>query len=361
MRLIHRLTALSLPLLVVVAACTASGTTTTTIAEPATSTTFGHQTPTTQAQVTTTQRQTDPTDISSELSVYAVVAEEQSRRLAIVDPIGPCPNSDSCVLAPIVTVELPERPHNLTGAGSVVYATHPDAGSISRVDLQTGDILTVAIGTEPHDIKYVPSSDVLYVTDEAGRKLLTVDPKTLSVLDTTDLPARAHDLAVGDDAIWVTLVGRAELARVDGSKLDLFPTGGSPHDLIVDHNGLIWFSNWASNGLNIFDPTDGTTVEAPAGVTQPHHFAVASNGTVWVSDNGGGTIVGFLDGESVTIGVGPVPHHIVFVGDTLVVAASGGGEAVLVENGQVVARSQLTTGLHGVALVELTRPLAASD
>jgi streptogramin lyase len=287
---------------------------------------------------------------------YAVVAEERARRLAIIDPAGPClSDGDGCELPPILTVELPERPHNLTGVGSVVYATHPAAGSISRVDIATGDILTAAVGSEPHDIKYAPMAGALYVADESGRRLLVVDSETLDVIDAVNLPAQPHDLAVAEDAIWVTLIGRNELARVSGDEVELFPTGGSPHDLIVDPNGLIWFSSWGSRVLHIFDPATGTTAEAPAGVTEPHHFAIAPDGTVWLSDNGGAAIVGFV-AQPVTVDVGPTPHHLGFVGDTIVVAVSGTGEAVLIRDGQVVASSQLTTGLHGVAAVELTQP-----
>jgi streptogramin lyase len=362
--------AVTLVIMVVAAACTSSGTSTPTDTGPVTSTTLGEAqttsprdtTSTTQNPVTTPQPPTDTTIPTPQLFTYAVVAEERARRLAVIDPARPClSDGATCDVAPVLTIELPQRPHNLTGAGSVVYATHPAAGSISRVDLATGDVLTVAVGTEPHDIKHAPTPGVLYVADEAGRKLLTVDPETLGVLASVELPAKAHDLALGDDAVWVTLVGRAELARVEGTDVELIPTGGSPHDLIIDESGLIWFSNWNSDVLNIFDPTDGTTVEAPAGVAEPHHFTVAPDGTVWVSDNGGAVVVGFTIGGPVTIEVGPVPHHVKFVGDTLVVAVSGTGEAVLINDGRVIARAGLTTGLHGVAVVELTGKLAALD
>ena len=363
MRLITRLGALTLSVAIVGAACTSSGTSPTTGTQPATSTTLGEEatpppdtTPPTQTPTTTTEPPAETTD-TAPLFEYAVVAEERARRLVIIDPAGPClSDGDSCELAPISTVELPERPHNLTGVGSVVFATHPAAGSISRVDIATGDILTAAVGIEPHDIKYAPWADALYVADETGRRLLTVDSETLDVIDAVDLPAEPHDLAVAEDAIWVTLIGRNELARVSGDEVDLFPTGGSPHDLIVDPNGLIWFSNWGSRVLNIFDPSTGTTEEAPAGVTEPHHFAIAPDGTVWLSDNGGAAIVGFT-AQPVTVDVGPTPHHLGFVGDTIVVAVSGTGEAVLIRDGQVVATSQITPGLHGVAAVGLTQPL----
>ena len=369
MGLINRPGALIVSVAIVVAACTSSGTSPTTDIGTTTSTTLGEPastvsqdaTSTTGAPVTTGEPLVTTSSPARQLFEYAVVAEERSRRIAIIDPAIPClNNAGMCELAPILTVELPEGPHNLTGVGSVVYATHPYTGFVSRIDVATGDVLTAAVGIEPHDIERATTEAALYVTDEAGRQLLTIDAETLAVIEAVDLPGEAHNLVVVEGAIWVTLVGRGDLARVIGNQVDLFSTSGSPHDLIVDQNGLIWFSNWGSDVLNTFDPGSGDTSEAPSGVSEPHHFAIAPDGAVWVSDNGGAAVVGF-GVPPVTVEVGPIPHHLGFVGATLVVAVSGSGQAVLIKDGQVVARSQLTSGLHGVAVVELMRPLAVFD
>ncbi|MFQ5966711.1 MAG: hypothetical protein ACE5MI_03750 [Acidimicrobiia bacterium] len=316
-------------------------------------------TSTTLAAPTSTEPSEEVTPTPTELFKYAVVAEERARAVSVFDLV-PCLDTNTCDLAPITRVELPERPHNLVGVGSVVYATHPAAGSVSRIDIASGATLTAAVGREPHDIKAALESGSLYVANEAGRQLLIVDADTLEVLHSIDLPAQPHALIVDGEAVWVTLIGRNELARVTGGNVELFATTGSPHDLIVDRNGLIWFSSWGSDILNIFDPSAGTTVEAPAGVSEPHHFAIGPDGAVWVSDNGGAAVVGFTGGDPVTVEVGPVPHHLAFVDGIIVVAVSGSGEAVFVADGEVVGRSQLTTGLHGVAAVALPRPLVPS-
>jgi hypothetical protein len=57
--------------------------------------------------------------------------------------------------------------------------------------------------------------------------------------------------------------------------------------------------------------------------------------------------------------VGDSLHHATFASEMLVVAVSGTGEAVFVKDGVVVARSALTPGLHGVAIVELKEQLAS--
>jgi len=324
------------------------GTTSTAVETPAT---------TPQASASTS---TSPTTTVPEPILYAVVAEERARRLSVLDPADVCLSATSpCDIEPLIRFDLSERPHNMTGVGPIVYATHPAAGAISRVDVEMGSIMTVPVGIEPHDIKYAPELQVLFVADEAGRRLLTLDPDTLELLGSVDLPAQPHDLALDEGIAWVTLRGRSQIARVHGENFELFETGGSPHDVIVDDDGMIWFSNWGSSRLSIFDPVNETTTEAPAGVTEPHHFAIDVDGTVWVSDNGGASIVGF-GLQPQTVEVGPVPHHLAVAAGVLVVAVSGSGQAVLIRDAEIVGRSGLSEGLHGVAVVELVEPIPAT-
>ena len=290
---------------------------------------------------------------------YAVVAEEGGHRLAVLDLADPCMSQENlCILSPLSVIDVPASPHNLTAEGSVVFATHPGAGAISRVDIGTGEVTTAAVGVEPHDVKFSTANALLSVTDEEGQRLLTLDPETLDTVGVKDLPARPHDLAIAGDVIWITMIGTDELGRITGGKLELFPTGKRPHDLIVDPGGLVWFSNWGSAELSVFDPTDGTTARAPAGVVEPHHFAIGPAGEVWVSDNGGSAIVRF-GSPPTSVDVGPVPHHLAVSGDIAVVAVSGPGQAVFVRNGAIVGTATLTPGLHGVAIVHLQTPPSA--
>ncbi len=302
---------------------------------------------------------TSTTETTPQTFAYAVVAEERARRLAVLDPADPCMSQENpCDLTPLSTIDLPAAPHNLTAHGSVVFATHPRAGAISRVDIATGEVTTIAVGVEPHDVKYSTADSLLYVTDEEGRQLLTLDPKTLDTVGVKDLPSRPHDLAISGKEIWITMIGTDELGKITGGNLELFPTGKRPHDLIVDTGGLVWFSNWGSAELSVFDPTDGTTARGPAGVAEPHHFAIGRAGEIWVSDNGGSAIVR-LGSPLTSVPVGPVPHHLAVTSDIVVVAVSGLGQAVFVRDDAIVGTATLTQGLHGVVIVHLQTPPAA--
>jgi len=361
MRILVTVAALAL----VAAACSPSGTSTTTSGESVDSTTPVRPPPTdqpettstTQVAATTTQVPAETVPAAAEVYEYAVVAEKVARRLAILDLAPSCSVESVCDITPVMTVDLPARPHNITSSGSAVYATHPSSGSLSRVDVATGDVLTEKVGREPHDVKYDVGSETIVVADEAGRRLLKIDPETLEVLGTVDLPGEPHDFIIASGVIWVTLIGRSGLIRVEGDQVDVMAAGGSPHDLIMDGTGSIWYSNWGSKRLNIFNPVTGVTPEAPAGVGEPQHFAIGPDGDVWISDIAAGAIVGFTSQNPQIVPVGDSPHHLAFLGDTIVVAVSGSGEAVFVRDGQVVGRSPLTTGLHGVTIIELSEPL----
>lgn len=339
-----------LALLVVTAACTDSGTslpttTTSTAAPPPVPTT----TSTTAAAAPTT------TEPPPESITYLVVAEESDRRLAVIESLaagerceenepGPCGR-----FALVERFDLPHPPHNLAAEGSVVLATHWRAGAVSRLDLATGEVLTVSVGMEPHDVKI--ADGIAYVADDAGRALLQVDLETLAVVDQVSLPYRPHDLYVAGDAIWVTMLGTDRFAVVADGQVDLVPTGRTPHDLLVTEEG-VWFSNWGSHELNILNPVTGEVERAPAGVVEPHHFAVDADGVVWVSDNGGDSVVAF-GAETLSVVVGRNPHHLAPFGTAMAVAVSGTGEAVFIEGGRVVGRVPLSTGLHGVAVVSM--------
>jgi DNA-binding beta-propeller fold protein YncE len=297
---------------------------------------------------------------------YAVVVWEDGGWLQIVTPISdeqqaPCPVEPETTreCGPVGVVqqrEVPSGPHNVAAFGRLVLTTHPRIGLLSRYDVTTMDLISAPVGAEPHDVKFSGDGTVAYVTDETGRRLITVDPDTLEWKGVVELPGEPHDLAVDGETIWVTLIGSSRLARIRGDNLELVEVGGSPHDLIVA-DGRIWMTHWGSDRLTIFDPLSGTVEEAPAGVIEPHHFAVRGDGEVWVSDNGGSSVVAMTDrGPAHVVEVGSTPHHLAFVGPYLAVAVSGTGRvAIIDETGTVVGEILIGRGLHGVAASELDR------
>jgi hypothetical protein len=119
-------------------------------------------------------------------------------------------------------VPVPDLPHNLAASGSVVIATHPSTGRLARFDVSTGEITTVAVGSEPHDVDFSSDGTQVFVSEDGG-KLIILDAVTLEQVNEVALSGPAHDAVVTDDGIWVTMVGREELGLISGSEVELFP------------------------------------------------------------------------------------------------------------------------------------------
>ena len=318
--------------------------------------------------ITTPPGAPSPTEAPPETIPFVAVAWERGSRLVLLADRGepmscPAPSESACGPLVIVReVELPAAPHNVAAFGQTVLITHPEAGLVSRYDVASGELKSAQLGTEPHDVKFARDGSTAYVADEAGRRLMVINPVSLEVRQVLPLPAQPHDIAVdGSSTLWVTLIGRNELAHIENGMIELFAVGGAPHDLVVDGGGSVWFSHWGSPALSIFDPASGVVAPADAGVEEPHHFTLGPDGVVWVSDNGGSAVVGFLPGGALTVPVGPTPHHLGFVRDLLAVAVSGSGEVVIVQEGRVVGRISIGSGLHGLAVGEVPAPAAWSS
>ncbi len=318
---------------------------------------------TTPPDTATSLEAPSPTEAPPETIPFVAVAWERGSHLVLLAERGepvPCPAPSSSACGPLSIVrqvELPAAPHNLAAFGQTVLITHPEAGLVSRYDVASGELKSAQLGTEPHDVQFAVDGSTAYVADEAGRRLMVIDPVSLEVRQVLPLPAQPHDIAVdGSSTLWASLIGRSELAHIENGKIELFAVGGAPHDLVVDGGGRVWFSHWGSPALSIFDPAAGAVAPAPARVEEPHHFALGPDGVVWVSDNGGSAVVSFLPGGPQSVPVGLTPHHLGFVRDLLAVAVSGSGEVVIVQEGRVVGRISIGSGLHGLAVGEVPAP-----
>jgi hypothetical protein len=346
-------------LIALLAACT-TPTTPATTTGAAEGTTSGDPTTTVNEAFpspTTTVGSPGTTTTTTPTAALFVVAEERMGRLTVLEETGgrPCGADEPAPCGPVeilTSIDLQYRPHNMTSAGAILWVTHPSEGRVTRIDLVDLTVVSQPLGVEPHDVKASNAGDILYVADEEGRAIILADPDTLEELGRIRTPARPHDLAVDSDGtVWLTLIGDDRLGWLRDGNLELFPTGRAPHDLLPTPDGRIWFSNWNSAELATFDPATGVTIEAPSGVTEPQHFAIDSAGDIWVSDIGDSSVVSFVEDGPTTITVGLAPHHLVFGSGIGVVAVSGSGQAVFVDQNGVVGRIDLTTGLHGVAVV----------
>src|SRR4030066_1783611 len=78
------------------------------------------------------------------------------------------------------------------------------------------------------------------------------------------------------------------------------PTPNSaPHDIVVDKNGIVWFTEIDTNKIGRFDPNTKQFIEYPIETPSagPHGLVVDDAGNVWFTEVGAGKI-GKLDPQT---------------------------------------------------------------
>jgi streptogramin lyase len=143
------------------------------------------------------------------------------------------------------TTALIEIPHacGLEATGDEVWITDPTDGLVHRLDPETGDIaLTTKVPEAPTNLSVV--GDLLFATGEGGGGWLAViDVASGEIVHSHSWPEIAHfdDLAPGFGAVWA--VGRGdprlfELDPVTGDVIATIEIGGSPSGIAVGEDAL---------------------------------------------------------------------------------------------------------------------------
>jgi len=169
------------------------------------------------------------------------------------------------------------------------------------------------------------------------------------------------------------------------------PTPDSaPHDVVVGKNGLVWFTEIATNKIGQFDPKTEQFKEyqIPTPSSRPHGLAVDDDGNVWFTEVGAGKI-GKLDPNSSEIQeydtptTNSGPHTPIFAEDGILWFTEQGVSQIGrldTKNGQMTEYPTLTQSANpygiiadadgnawfaelrgGITLAKLTQRLAKSQ
>lgn len=114
-------------------------------------------------------------------------------------------------------------------------------------------------------------------------------------------PRFARDPAPGPDGnIYIAVMNGDKIARFDTSRRTFtewdLPAGAQPHGLLVDKNGVVWYTGHGNGTIGRLDPATGRVIQykAPSG-GDPHTLVIDdAQETIWFSVNGGNRI-GRLD------------------------------------------------------------------
>lgn len=121
-------------------------------------------------------------------------------------------------------------------------------------------------------------------------------------------PAFARDPAVAPDgSIYIAVMHGNRIAHFDPEtrtfkEWDL-PPGAKPHGLLVDRQGIVWYTGNGNGTIGRLDPATGkvTQFKAPSGGGGPHTLVITDDGaTIWFTMQSGDK-VGRLDTKTGTI------------------------------------------------------------
>lgn len=158
-------------------------------------------------------------------------------------------------------------PHTLAlgNDGETLWFSMQTSNRIGSVDILTGRIAEYETSGNPTGIAIDRAGNVWWCRS-GDNKLGRLDPRTgsISELD-TGRGSRPRRIATAPDgALWITLYGNGQLAKVDPVNTQLVDThplpGGNAgaYAVAVDESGIVWVNQIKHDTVTRFDPASAT-------------------------------------------------------------------------------------------------------
>jgi len=295
-------------------------------------------------------------------------------------PARPPRGLPALALAALLAVPGAAAAPALAGTAGHVFTADEAGNSVSRVDLATGEVVTVALPVAPHNVQVTPDMTRLLVVGPAlsaghggghggGGRLLILDPMALDAapvgIAIGDHPAhvvtdregaRAFATNAGDDTLSVVDLATRAVTTV--------PAGDHPHGLRLSPDGRhLLVANVEGGDVSFFDgATLAEVARIPVG-RAPVQVAFLPDGRrayVSLRDEDAVAVIDLATRDvtaRIPVGDGPIQLHATPDGARVLVANQGHegapGDAVSVidvAGGAVVATLKAGRGAHGVAV-----------
>jgi virginiamycin B lyase len=212
-------------------------------------------------------------------------------------------------------------------------------GALERI---TGEASEWPVPTPKFARDPAPAPDgSIFIAVMRGNRIARFDPKTQQFRE-WELPrgAHPHGVLVDREGIaWYTGNGNGAIGRLDPAtgKITEFrtPSGGDPHTLVIDAQGTIWFTMQGAQRIGRLDRSTGRIIEYVTS-GNPYGLAVDRQGNIWFCRLYGDSL-GRLDPATGTIselatGTGSRPRRIATAPDGMLwVTGNGNGQLMKID------------------------------
>jgi ABC-type transport system substrate-binding protein/DNA-binding SARP family transcriptional activator len=211
----------------------------------------------------------------------------------------------------------------VVGGGSTWVANALD-GTISRIDREHGQVVTIPVGGAPHGLAF--GNDALWVADGNARRVVQIDPGSNKVQNEIDVGNAPTAVGFAGGALWVASGVDGKLDRIElGSDRRRPIALGSNPTAMAAGAGALWVASEEAGTVTRIEPRSGTVVRAIPVGNGPSAVATGE-GAVWVVNGHDGTVWRIDPARNAVSG-------IVRVGGEPTAVAAGGG-AVWVAGGE---------------------------
>lgn len=233
--------------------------------------------------------------ISSIVALIAACAEPAQRA---------APDSTELRIGPErSTLEPLEAPESL-GTG-VVYTANEGGGSISQIDLATGQVATFSIGITPHNLQMSPDGQRLFVVGSLSGQMGEM------AMSDGNPPARAaaKDKATAEAGQLLII----DAAATDTGVMTRIAVGREPAHVIVDNRGTgAYVTSGAENTVSVVDVGLRRVSDTIPTASSPHGLRMRPDGREIYVAATAGNVVSVLDVAGrrelgrIPVGRGPV-------------------------------------------------------
>ena len=207
----------------------------------------------------------------------------------------------------VATIKVGLFPQQLAVGEGAVWVPNAGSGTISRIDLQTNEVVvTIPIGeADPdHDV-FVPSrvtigNGFIWAAKNDAESIVQIDPETNRVVATIPIGVEPFALAVNHQTLWITSRAEDSVVRVDLNTQQIVAkiTDVKDPSAIAVMADAVWVANHRDDAVTRIDPlTNKIVASVSLGSTSSNpncgscvNGMTLGAGSVWVSVAVGGVV-----------------------------------------------------------------------